>query len=1025
MTSEPNKRSIYLFVIACFFLSGAAGLIYQILWIRMVDKVTGSSPYAVASVLTVFMAGLGAGSYLAGRLLKKIETKKGLLFAYGLMEAAIGIYGLLSPLLIKLPIPFYRWAYNGIFDMFWLYQILGLFGCGVVLFLPVALMGATLPILCRFYVSDLGVLGEKAGRLYGINTVGASVGAILAGFILIPYLGLWGSLFAAAAVNLSVGFGCVYYAGGISENTPGSSRDSICKENTAENIRGACSPFQERLRICALVIFAVSGFCSMAYEVIWTRLLALLMGPTTYSFTIVVSTFILGLAAGSMVFGRIADRVKDPFSLLVLTQMLAAVFSAVISQFLGGGQFFFAKIIYALKDGFGLLMLTQSLVLFLALLLPTLLLGAAFPLVNKIYTRTIQGLGRSVGTAYAINTVGAILGSCLAGFVIIPFLGKENGLRLLTGLQFFSAMAGGLAFVNWGGIKGLRWPAAALCAVAGIVIFAQLPTWNRMLLSYGRYRDFRSLEGDFLRTSWAEALFKGTDILMRHERGRKLVFYGDGAGGFTTVERLTDSLGTERYTLLNSGKPDASSHGDRSTQTLLAHVPMLFHPGAKDVMVLGLASGMTAGEVLLYPIKRLDVVEISEEVVEACRIFSQWNNKCLDNPLSSVIIQDGRNHLALTSKVYDVIVSEPSNPWMAGLANLYSKEFFETVKDRLGEKGVFVQWIHSYEMDWPTFSMVGRTFASVFPESLMLATLTGVGDYLLVGFKDRRKLDLEGASERLEFAGKSVNMFLPDARLIYHLIVSEDLGNLFGEGPVHTDNRPRLEFAAPRMLHKKGEEIDENIRAGRSLSRETKEILESGDRQSLAMDMMTFSASVLSPLFGLFNHEGALPEERVRFLDLVDDYCGKNLVNDYGIFPDLGSRTRCAGTQAELISKQASIRPEDPDVFFSLGIALREAGERDGAMDAFNKAASLDQFHSKARNSMGVEHLIAGDITKAEKMFQEALRIHPGYATAFFNLAQVSLRRGEKGEAVSYLRRGLFFEDNAAAKDLLRRLLLS
>ncbi|NCP08077.1 MFS transporter [bacterium] len=1021
-------------ITACFFLSGMAGLIYQVIWIRLVDKVLGSAPYSVAAVLTVFMAGLGAGSYLAGRYGERIKQRKSLLSAYGWMEAAIGIYGISSPLLIALLTPVYRAAYNHIFDIFWLYQVLGLLGCGLILLLPVALMGATLPILCRFHVLNLSHLGERTGRLYGINTLGAAAGALLAGFYLIPEMGIWGSLLVAAAFNFIVAALAIFIFPGMAspESRKEGTREAWADGNFAAQVGAstdplaAADPASGPIRSWALIIFAVSGFCAMSYEVIWTRLLGLLIGPTTYSFTIVVSTFILGLAAGSIVFGWISDRSRDPFKLLVITQMTAAILSVLLSQFLGGGQFFFAKLIYSFRENFPLLMTAQSLILFGILVIPTFFLGAAFPIVNKLYTRSFDGIGRSVGTAYAVNTVGAILGSFAAGFVMIPFMGKENALRIAGGLQFFTAIGGGFyVFYNAGKAGIRRALISAGCIGLGIVFFTSFPSWNRMLLSCGRYRDFRSIEGDLLRTSWTEALFKGNDILARQERGRSLVFYGDGIGGFTTVETLTDSLGTVRYSLLNSGKPDASSHGDRSTQTLLAHLPLLFHPDPKKVMVLGLASGMTAGEALVYPIEGLDVVEISDEVVKACRFFPKWNNKVLENPVSKVILQDGRNHLALTNAVYDVIVSEPSNPWMAGLANLYSKEFFETVKTRLRGNGIFVQWIHSYEMDWRVFSMVGRTFASVFPESAMFATLTGVGDYLLVGFRERLDLDLETASGRVKYAQGSANMSLPDALLLFNLIVSEDLKHVFGDGPLHTDNRPRLEFAAPRALYKSGDEVDQKIRERRTVSKATRDVLEAGSKSELLLDMVEFSSSVLSPLFMLFDPERALPQERARFLALVDGFCGANLVGDYSVFPEAGSRRRCAETQAELMKAQAVSRPDEPDLFFSLGIALREAGEREKAVEAFEKAASLDSEHLRVRNSLGVEYLISGDLAKAEGLFREALKIHPGYATAFFNLAQVSLRRGEKGEAISHLRKGLSFENNAAAKDLLRRLLLS
>ena len=190
------------------------------------------------------------------------------------------------------------------------------------------------------------------------------------------------------------------------------------------------------------------------------------------------------------------------------------------------------------------------------------------------------------------------------------------------------------------------------------------------------------------------------------------------------MEKWVNPIGRANYTLLNSGKTDASSHGDRLTQALSAHIPLLFHPDPEKVMVLGLASGMTAGEALLYPVKQLDVLEINDQAVKAAEFFNPWNNNCLTNPRTRIIVQDGRNHLELTNEKYDVIISEPSNPWMAGLANLFTLDYFKTVKGRLNENGIFVQWIHSYDMDWATFAMVGRTFAEVFPDGLLMKTMS-------------------------------------------------------------------------------------------------------------------------------------------------------------------------------------------------------------------------------------------------------------------------------------------------------------
>ncbi|HDZ24628.1 MAG TPA: tetratricopeptide repeat protein, partial [Desulfobacteraceae bacterium] len=746
------------------------------------------------------------------------------------------------------------------------------------------------------------------------------------------------------------------------------------------------------------------------------------IGPTTYSFTLVIATFIIGLALGSLFFGWLGDRVRGVFTLLVITQIGAALLALLISQFLGNSQFFFAKLIYTFQDHFGEMILIQSIVLFLVMLIPTLLLGATFPLVAKIYARSMPHMGRSIGTAYALNTIGAISGSFAAGFVLIPFLGKENGLRLIIAFQLAFSLLAWCIVVLRARQNVFKWLSLSGMAIIGIALLLNFPSWNRQLLSFGRYHNFKDMEGDILRTSFMDALIAGPKILSRHETGREIVSYGDGTGGFTTVEKLTDSLGTIKYTLLNSGKPDASSHGDRSTQTLLAHVPLLFHPNPENVMVLGLASGMTAGETLLYPIKRMDALEINRQVVKACEIFKPWNNNCLADPRSRIIVQDGRNHLELTKETYDVIISEPSNPWMAGLANLYTLDFFQTVRRHLKDEGIFVQWIHSYEMDWFTFSMAGRTFAEVFPNGLLMKTLTGVGDYLLVGFKGNKGFDPNVAQKNLRYAQKSRNMSLKDPRILFRLIISEDLKSLFGPGPLHTDNRPLLEFAAPKQLYKSDASIEKMMARRSSLSKQTREIIEATDNTDALLDMAEFSASVYAPIFGTLDPDLITPAQGKKYLDILETYCKRNIVSDYGIFPNRKLREKCALLQAAGIRRHLALNPEDAPAWYSLGLALNQMGKTGEAIDALKKCVSLDPFHAEAYNNLGVAYLEQRDLKKAREACLISLSINPGHANAYFNLARISMSKGERGKAVSYLKKGIQFEDNPRAKRLLKEL---
>lgn len=1008
---------ISILTLACFFFSGLAGLIYQVVWVRLLDKVMGSAPFAVATVLTVFMGGLALGSYWAGRLIDRDPDRRRLLLLYGRLEGSIGLYGLLIPVLLVMLRPLYALAYRSLFDSLWLYTGTAFLGCVLVLLVPTTLMGATLPILCRFYIEALDHLGRRAGSLYGVNTLGAALGAFLTGFFLVEAVGVWGSICVAAGLNGLVALACFV----IGRRGIGVSPERARGPGRAAAREVAAAADAGHHPVWPLWVFAVSGFCAMAYEVFWTRLLGLLLGPTPYSFALVVGTFIVGLAVGAVVFGWVADRAACAGGWLLGTQAGAALSAALVSQVVGGSQFFFAKLIYTFREDFGGMVWAQSAILFALMLGPTIFWGAAFPLVNRLTARSLETVAGSVGKAYAFNTVGAICGSLCAGFVLLPFLGKAAGIRAVSGLQLGVAI---VVWLGWAVRSGKRGTFAAgfVGIVMSALVLMHFPAWETRLLSYGRYHNFGTVAADLVRTGWVDALLHGGWLLSRHEEGREVVFFADGPAGFTTVERLVDSLGIERFTLLNSGKPDASSHGDRSTQTLLGHVPLMFHSGAKTVMVLGLASGMTAGEVLHYPVERVDALEINPAVIQAARFFEPWNNGCLEDRRCNVISQDGRNHLALSDERYDVIISEPSNPWMAGLANLYTREFFLIVRESLNDGGIFVQWIHSYEMDWETFAMVGRTFASVFPEGVLFTALTGGGDYLLVGGKDGPLLDYDAAERNLEYAARSRNMTLPDARVLFNLVVAEDLQALFGPGVIHTDDRPLLEFAAPRVLHVVDTTIEERIATRGSITSRTRAVLEEGEESRHMLDLVEFAASVGSPLFGLVDPEGLNASDRARYARILDAYCGKEAISDYTVLPEGILRQECAEGQAELIRAHLDRSPDDAGAWYSLGLALGVAGKEEGELAAFEEAVKLDPLHARAWNNLGIAYMRDGLLDRAENAFLRSVRAAPTHANAYFNLARIQLEKGDLNAAERYLEEGLKEEEHPRARALLEEI---
>ncbi len=1002
------RRSIQrvsLLVLICFFFSGVTGLIYEILWSRMVVEIIGGSPFTISIILTVFMGGLGLGSFLASRTIDRVREPIELVKFYGILELVIGAYGLAIPALLVAFRPLYALVYNQLFNYFMLYNLLTFLGCSILLCIPIICMGATLPILCRFYVTKLSHLGTHAGRLYGLNTVGAALGALLCGFWLINLLGVWGTLIFAVLINGAIGLSCLLVSYKQKKQRPAEEQmaaeplqypRTIAAEPGASEHPGAL--------VGALIIFAISGFCAMAYEVIWTKLLGLIVAPTTYSFTIVLVTFILGLALGSMFFGWLADKTGRVIWLLLFTQVAAGLFVLATSQLLGNSQLFFAKLIFHFSNRFAMLNILKAVVLFAFMFLPTLCLGATFPLVGKIYTQSLARIGRSIGLAYSINTIGAVSGSFCAGFLLIPLLGKEKALSVVIGLQILTSLVIATFILIRNKENILKWVSLSAAALTGLFLCFHLPMWNHLLLAKGKYHRFDELKVDLIDPKsygWLETLLHGSEILSKSEKG-KLVYYGDGIGGFTTVLKYVNPLGEVYYSMVNSGKPDASSRLDMKTETLLAHFPMLFHPNPKKVMVVGLASGITAGEVLYYPIERLDVIDINKQVVAGSEFFRPWNNSVLSNPRTNLIIQDGRAHLQLTKQKYDVIISEPSNPWMAGLATLFTREFSALAKERLNEDGIFVQFFHSYEMDWSTFAIVGRTFVEVFPNSLLASTEpSGTGnDYLFVGFKGKNNLMLDNAKRNIRYAQKSKNINLSDPRLFYRLIVSEDLQGLFGRGPTNTDNWPRLEFAAPKLMYTSAPTIKENIQSRQWLSPATADIIrEITTDVNAQIDFAAYAFSVYAPFGDMVDLSKATPTQRERFFELLEAYCAKNPVEPSSLNNDEMSR-RCNSIQIKTLEDNIDLMPDKALSYFYLAVLYSAKGMLDEAIASYSKSLDINPDAADVHANLGVALCKQGKPNEGIMHLKEALRLRPDLIVAHRNLAYSLVLQGKFGDAV-------------------------
>ncbi|MCZ6778578.1 MAG: fused MFS/spermidine synthase [Acidobacteria bacterium] len=773
----------------CFFLSGATGLIYEVVWLRMLGLVFGHTVHAVTAVLAAFMGGLALGSALFAR---RAARMRNLIRAYGWLEIGIGISAALIPTLLGGTTALYLYL-QGLFGFsystFSFVQFLIVFALLVV---PTTLMGGTLPILSQALGRREGSVGRLVGTLYGVNTFGAVVGVVLAGYLFIPALGNRATIAIAAVVNLGLGALVLAYSRSrwawdsgmgqhAGERPSVESPDSTVGPNTVSPLRGRLGVW---LTVGAL---GISGAVSMLYEVAWTRALALVIGSSTYAFSAMLVAFLGGIAGGSALYAWWGG--KRPASPVLFGGLQAGIALAVALVLLGFErmpEMFLAALRWSDSPAF--VQLVQLAVSAGTLLLATLLIGATFPCAVAVATRELARVGQAVGRLYAVNTVGAVIGTVLTGFVLIPALGVHA--VIVGGIVLNLLLAAALVAVSSTIPTARRWVGATAAVLASAAVLL-IPPWDPRVLASGP----AVYAPDLL-----EAADRDDTSMFDLLRREQLVFYYDGLSSTVSVHQN----GRDRYLRVN-GKTEAGTGDDMPTQLMLGHLPILIHSDPKAVLVIGMGSGVTAGAVARYPVKRLDIVEIEPAVVVAAfHYFGHVNGEVLEDPRVRTIVADGRNFLLTTPEQYDVIISEPSNPWIGGVAALFSVEFFELARQRLRPGGLMVQWVQGYSLLPDDLRMIVKTFRTAFPATSVWCT--DGGDYLLLGREEAMPLDLglfkaRFESNRIAHDLERFGIESWPGVLGYFLLGEPDTARFAEAAALNTDDRLSLEFSAPRALY--------------------------------------------------------------------------------------------------------------------------------------------------------------------------------------------------------------------------------
>jgi spermidine synthase len=722
------------------FISGASALVYQLIWVRLLGLVFGVSSFAVATVVAVFLLGLGLGSYFFGRWSERTRDP---LRVYLYVELGIAATSLIAYVVIE-ALPVYRYLYE------YAYNNLGLYGLSVarlllsmlVLLPPVILIGGTMPLIAKYFLRNPANLGSGFSKIYYLNTLGACAGALLTGFVLVRYFGVTGTLMIAVGGNVFVALIIAL-----------SKRDT----GVSSAVTGEQPPYSYML-----VFLFLTGFISLSYEMLWVRILSTYGLSTSQAFALILAGFLLGFSVGAWVVARKVDRRRDLEAWFSAMSIVTALSGAVVLLLFR--QFDALTIMLADATPMSQLSLGMALA-FTVSFIPAVFMGILFPLGVRIYAHDIDRIGAKAGNTFFSNTLGCVTGSLLTGFVLIPFVGMWNTTLLLINLSLLIAVA----FLLRGGRPArAQWVSLlVIAAVSNLLVFTDSKTFHAEL----KGRDLRTPADGFDVIYYAEGL-SGTVTAVER---------GDYRGLFVDGQNVS---GTDPVLLADS--------------KMLAHVPLLLAEKPESALTVGYGTGTTSGSMLLHDVN-VYAVEIEKKIIEAAPLFSEVNYASYADPDLTIVLDDARNYIATTDEKFSVIVTDVTNLKYKRNPYLYTREYFEIMRGALSEEGVAAAWLPVGGLSFNDLRTLIATFDSVFPHTTAwYFTQFPTHFIILVGTPEPTRVNLADLEERMtrvepDLRGLDVENVFELASML--LLGERDIGSLVDGAPIHTDNRPILEYS--------------------------------------------------------------------------------------------------------------------------------------------------------------------------------------------------------------------------------------
>ncbi|MFH0811568.1 MAG: fused MFS/spermidine synthase, partial [Pseudomonadota bacterium] len=955
------KKTTWPILLILFYLSGASGLIYEIVWVRIFSLVFGNTNYAATIVLSAFFVGMAVGSLFFGRKSDRISLP---FRVYAFLEIGIGLSALTVPILVKVMDSFYPSLYLALGEKNVFFFIIRFILSFIILFIPTFLMGGTLPLLIKFTSMLKEEFGESVSLLYALNTFGGVTGCFASGFFLVRYSGIYNTIYTGVVINVVVGLAALVLSKKFQAPEKIAPYSVEINSISESDLSASVAIISKSI----LVVAFVTGLLSISFEVVWARLLVYVLSSSVYAFFTMLTTFLFGIALGSLIAKWLIPKRKKIVQLCGVFLGATGIYGIVTIPLM----VFLAKNDAAIMHFFGFSswpsynvgrFFQSAFILFV----PTLLMGITFPLIASISKMRNQSGGIVIGNVYFINTLGAIIGSVITGFLLVPFIGCKWSIMLLSAIYILTGLT--------------------------VIVF----TFTNPIKKFG------VITIALLILGISPVLLRGNPfipLLNIREKGSEITYIKEGSTGTVTVHKYPS------YKVINVNRVNVAgtSFVLRTTQKLQAFLPLFARRDPKFVCQIGFGSGETSSIVSRYEsVERLDVVDISYEVFAAAPEFQEINHGLYNAPNIRKIVMDGKNYMHLTDETYDLIMNDSIHPVECGNASLYTKEYFEDCKKHLKAGGVMSSWFPLFALDTKDFKSLISTFNAVFPGCTLWVGNNCVNRHaLLIGRKDGKDVAIDFDFLNSVLDKEWIRKELEEIRMytVYDVLDSFMLNGktikAFVEGAdLNTDFFPILEYRSPTTVATDNVLLAKNISDLLSLRSnvfynlinitpsEVPEVTETLDRfmESTACIYRGHINSILE------NYRGVVPNYLKAIEVNPHDQDGKNLIEEL---------TTREGMLAAKIETHGATSKELEE----LGILNIELGRTEKAKRVFETLLALEPHNKVIMYWLFDLYQTLEDKQKQREIIDKLIQVDDNNPEVFF---QKGLSLGQEGNFESSL----------------------